>query len=646
MRPGADKPGGLLATRKHLTREPEEIMKKTLPIVAVVVVLAVVAIVLTKQQAEPLGKTPTPQAGTPSTGNPDIPPVTAVPTPTPKPKVIESYTSNLATRNMVVLDILPRNVDSMFAPVAAYYQRVAETKLWKRYKPDEAIRAEAAKRADGNPFLATIGGNGPNSIPPEVKEFWTSLSEAAIAFSTKTIAFEADGKKMNIPPFAAVAKFASTESAKKYFDLLNAQLEPYRSKAAADGIVITTPAPGKIEFVGTPPGTDRHYSALLSQDGPQLLVLIGSKEPKDFFEEPGAPTSEAQELVAKSWLPKTAFAASFQMDAVFSLVEDYVASVAGTPEPEEAKKLFEVYKGMKLTTMSLSAENGALRQAACMKMVPGSTIDKMYSTMASTSGELSVAARLSDEQTMVSFDYPIAVLQQTWQTMKDQIPLEKLGSGQSQGAETFNKLNEIFGKFEFGNLAGIVSTPPSGSMPRAAAVLTSNKLSGDALLDELANSINTMVVLAQTQHGGTASDAAAAKVDKTGATHILKVQAGMIQVVGQLAGDHSVVFGLDPYFNAKIADKLKGPANIDYLVGRNPLVKSDLAKAAQVNYINFGVSIGMFKPWITTFVPPGANVLPEELDEVINLLNVGIIATQHFERTGDTMCTEAATFAG
>ena len=100
-------------------------MKKTLPIVAVVVILAVVAIVLAKQPAEPLGKTPTPHAGTTSTGNRDIPPVPVVPTPTPKPKMIESYTSNLATRNMVVLDILPRNVDSMFAPVAAYYQRVA-----------------------------------------------------------------------------------------------------------------------------------------------------------------------------------------------------------------------------------------------------------------------------------------------------------------------------------------------------------------------------------------------------------------------------------------------------------------------------------------------------------------------------------------
>lgn len=621
-------------------------MKRIIPILSVAAILAVVAVVLSKLPPKDPGTTPIPQAGTPSTGNRVVPPA-------PRAVPVDALAGKLAQRSLLAIDVLPRNVDTMLAPLFDYYQRAAETKLWKRLHPDVMLKAGVEKAVAEIPGLGTLTGLGavaPSEIPALVKDLWASLTEVAFAVSSATIKVEApDGKVYNVPPIAVFAKFATAEAAKKYSDRLFQSIRLFKEKAAAEGFVISEPSPGTLEVNATVAGKNETYSALLAFKSQQIVFLAGTKDPQSFIEPEGSAPTSAESMMVRSWLPDTALAGSVRTDALLALAQHSLRTMTpsgGKLQQELGRmiKLLRVYKGIKLTTYSMGVGGGAYRKNTCVELVPGAPLGKTSAGESGKPGSVSVAAQLADAESVFVSDYPISALQRSWKVFQEEQLFPGGPDANEEGAKAFAKVNRVPPKLGFQSASGVIATPPTGSMPRFAVLLTGSALTGDALLDEFVKSGNELVMLARPQHGGTASESVAVKLDRSGPTPVLRIEAGIIRVIGQLAGDNALVFGLDPFLLSKISEKLKGPARLDYLFGRNPRVKDDVTSATYVTLIDVGLALNMLKPWVIGGMSSQVNLTPEELDEIIGLLSASVISTQRVERDGNVLCNLTATY--
>ena len=652
-------------------------MKKLIPILASVAVAGVVALAFMQKKGSedsPVAKDSTSEsAGVPTEtkkvgdATPSAPsssatgesasltPPTAVAPEAPKVEMVDSLVSKLAAQSLLTFELLPRNVDLLVTPTADFYNRLSQTKAWKRLQPSAAIAAQAEKAAESNPAMAMLGGFGQaGQVPPEVKELWNGLAEFSIALSAKTFPLETQGKKFNIPPLAIIAKFSSDTVAQKYIGLLNQQLEPLKAQAEMMGVQVSQPNPNTLEVLAPVPGAQAPIQASLSMKSPHIVLLLGTNDLLNFFEKKSATPSEAATLNARSWIPTAALAGSVQFDSLFKLIQDLMMAslpegTTSTQEIQQVKKMIDMYAGLKLVTYSSGVHTGALRANSCINTVSDSSMDKMYKVFAdkSTSGGASVAARLIDDQSMLALDYPINMLQYSWTLLQENSKQmgEALPPEQKKGLEAFEKVNGMLNKFGFQKLVLSVATAPAGSMPRGAILLTNSKLSGEDLLKQFADSLNELISYAQTMQGGKAPETPLVKIAKNGTTTQIQIQAGMMPVIGQLAGNNNIAFGIDPYYLSSVSEKLASSTTPEYLISKFAAAKGDLLAASQVTFINSALTLDVLKPWFAMMVPPGKGITAEDLNEISNLLRTSILATQRFDMLQPGLfCSTGATY--
>lgn len=645
-------------------------MKKLIPILATVAIVGILGVVFYEKsktstgsdengQAANMASTSSSTSGEDQSGRASlqtgsVSSESVAPSEPPKVEIVDSLLGRLTAQSLLVIDILPRNVDELAKPVGKFYERLSQTKAWKKLQPDSMIAAGAEKAAEGNPALGALAmmSGGTGQVPPEVKELWSSLSELSLAFATKTIPIEAEGKRVNVPPLALVAKFNSEESAKKYIDLLSQQIEMLKAQAEMMGAQVNQPNPATLEITAPVPGMAAPVSASLSMKSPHIVLLLGTKDLLDFFEKKGSTPSPSAVIASRSWVNKTAIAGSFRLDDFLDLIFNAISTLAvpgqsDQKEFEQMKTLLGAYKGAKLATFAFGTQADAMQSNSCFNLAAGSTLDTLYTNMLKKSS-VSVAAPVIDDQTLFALEYPVSMLQQSWSLLKNDKSLtEKLGPDQQKGLEAFEKVTSTLSLFDFQKLAVVGSGAAAGALPRFAVLFTDAKLSGDDLLTQFTKSINELVAFAQTSQGGAAPTEAAATLDKSGATPQIKIQAGLMQLTGQLAGNNSIAFSIDPFYLSTVADKLAKREPSSFLNTKFASAKSEIARATQVTYINTGLLFDLAKPWMGAVIPPQANVSQEEVEEIMTLLKTSIVSTQRFEQIEKGLiCSYGSSYQG
>ncbi len=636
-------------------------MKQIIPILASVAVIGVVAVAFVQKNERPRGEpqgtsdapakvageraslTTTAPESTVSSGVSPVAPPPALPT-------VDSFAAKLAGQSMFVLDLFPRQLDELAMPALAWFGKVQQTKAWKKYQPEQMMAAGAEAAASANPGLAMLTSGGAIGIPPELREFWGSLSEISLSLAAKTIPIDAGGKKMAIPATAIMAKFASDEQAKKYSALIQMQVEPLKQQAEMMGAQISQPNPNTLDVSFPIPGSTDPVVASLTMKGSHFILLLGTKDPLDFFEKKSASASGAAQLVSRSWLSKTAIGGSMQFDLIMKLAKDLVAASLPegqntSAEMEQFEKMLAYLDGLGTGTLAFGSDGKTLRQNTCFQVDTKKPAGDFYGKIVEQQ-KVSIASRLIDERTIIAFDYPISALQQSAAMFKSQ-GLANLGSSpqEKKSLELFEKIYPLLEKFQFANLVGVVEAPPSGAMPRFGMLLTGSKLSGDVLLQQFTEAANELTTLAQTAQGGVAPTTPIASLVKSGSTSQIKFTTNSIPLVGQLAGQNSLVFGIDPYFLAGVTSKLDSAKSADFLVSKLPHAKEDITTGSQIFMMNLGLGLDMLKPFAGMAIPPGAGVTMEEIEEVSELFKVTMLATQRMQKVGDdVICTFASNY--
>ncbi len=558
----------------------------------------------------------------------------------------------------------PRNVDAAIKRWQGTRDRLTTTAVWKKFdlggqlqqKFQEGFNQGAANSPDGTT---------PEKIRAELTALldrWQGLDEAVLAVSAKTKNYKLnDGKEMPLPGLLVQFTFVKEQLATDSYAVLTESLLKGQDRAETPDATIVKKSGTELELLlrgGAAP--EKNLPATIRLEGPVVRALFNAA-PGDFQASAGAPrfadSPEWKNAAAIS--PEGAAMFSFfnltgAISAIDRILDVLPPESLGPKESiKELKANLALYRDFDSLWFGVNMTDG-LKVTSCVMPRPGTSFEGMYSKLfaARSSGAalISQTPLLIDEQTIFALGISTDTIAGSLGSIKEQVKAAFTSTAtDDEESKNINSLvdaaERAMNELKLKEIGLFVSPPLMPPIVGAGILLGGSELKGEALLKQIAASVNELAKTAHKALGNEpAPDMAEVAPGGDGAPE-LHLNVGGLMLVGSVVKENSVLISIDSAIVSTMAKRLDASSGYLAKVSSPAGLGKLVSESDYFLYLNTATVIDLgrnFLPLLLAQQPQEPKVDVNDANEVLDLLKFSYLSFQRsYQSENKAVCSDS-----